>query len=378
MFLENDNQNQIENKKECMVLKTNRLITAIEKLTLSETRLIQLAIVGAREYGGLYENQPLTVTAKSYAETFNTTIENAYKILLEAEERLFEQKFYYLDDGEKVKSRWVNEVKYKKGSPSLEITLSRSVINEIINIDGYERFFTTYRLSQTSDFTSIYSLRLFELLMMWSKAEKTPIYELQAFRKQLGIEDHEYQKMGNFKARVLDTAVNEINERTEVKVSYEQHKVKRKIVGFSFTIKPKNPNKFKRKKISIAEALELSQTVVKGGYAGESEKEAIGRVMNHKDENGRSVYFVKATKEDWIEHRANKKQLSDKVEEQAKEHKWNKIGNTLVDDDYIDKYKRDDESRIEAKKRIESELQEELNKVHDDDRPLTEILGIRK
>lgn len=375
----------IENKKESkfeneLIVKSNRLITAIQDLTLSETRLIQLAVIGARSKGGLAHNEPLFVSTNDFAEAFNLSRQNAYKSLLEAEQSLFDRRFRFLEDGEQVKSQWVTRVKYKLDEIGIEITLAPDVINEITKIDGYDNFFTSYRQGQTKDFTSTYSHRLFELVKGWESVGKTPVFDIHTFKAQMGIKDDEYPRMDNFKRRVLDVAVNEINEKTTYEFSYKQHKKGMRIIGFSFTIKntaPKLKKTYERQTLTIAEAIEISQKIP-GAYINESERDAIGRVMNYKDENGRSVYFVKATKEDWIEHRANKKQLSDNVEEQAKEHKWNKIGNTLVDDDYIDKYKRDDESRIEAKKRIESELQEELNKVHDDDRPLTEILGIRK
>lgn len=365
IFLKDEAENN--NKKHSIIVKTNKLVTAIEQLTLSETRLIQLAIIGARESGELKADQALTVTAKSYAETFNTTSQNAYKILLEAESRLFNQTFYYLDDGEKVKTRWVTEVKYKNGSPSLEITLSKAVIREITNIDGYENFFTTYRLAQTSDFTSIYSLRLFELLMAWVKVKKTPIYELQAFRKQLGVEPHEYPRMTNFKTRVLDMAVKEINKNTEIEVSYDQYKKGRVIVGFSFKIKSKNPTKYKRKKVSIEEALKLSQTEIPGAYVGESESDAILRVMEHKDEQDRSVYFVESTNEKWAEYKNEQAQKAKQREEKSREFKWVTIGNTRVDDDYIDAHIKKGETRDKAKERLISELKRQLELDLDND-----------
>ena len=47
--------------------------------------------------------------------------------------------------------------------------------------------------------------------------------------------------MANFKVRVLDIALNQINELTDITASYEQHKVGRTISGFSFSFKPKQP-----------------------------------------------------------------------------------------------------------------------------------------
>ena len=91
---------------------------------------------------------------------------------------------------------------------------------------------------------SIYSVRLYELLVQWVTAKNTPLFELDKFRDQLGVEDHEYKRMGNFKLRVLDLAVKEINEKSDIKVSYSQVKKGRTITGFKFKVlakdKPKN------------------------------------------------------------------------------------------------------------------------------------------
>ena len=59
----------------------------------------------------------------------------------------------------------------------------------------------------------MYSVRLYELLIQWKTAGKTPVFELSLFRGQMGLNDDEYKIMGNFKLRVLDLAVNEINEK---------------------------------------------------------------------------------------------------------------------------------------------------------------------
>jgi plasmid replication initiation protein len=68
---------------------------------------------------------------------------------------------------------------------------------------------------------------------------KTPIIELQQLRKNLGVEDDEYQRMHHFKSRVLETAITQINEHTNIKATYEQHKQGRTITGFSFKFKQK-------------------------------------------------------------------------------------------------------------------------------------------
>ena len=120
---------------------------------------------------------------------------------------------------------------------------SLDVVKGITRLDGAEEFFTQYLLSQTSNLNSVYSVRLYELLIQWKTAGKTPVFELLLFRGQMGLKDGEYKAMNDFKKRVLDLAVNEINEKTDLTVSYTQDKKGRLIHGFKFTVKQKEKTK---------------------------------------------------------------------------------------------------------------------------------------
>ncbi len=230
-----------------LVVKTNRLNQAFQMLTLAELHIVQLAIVDARETGtGLSTNKPLRIDAMRYAEAFNTTRQNAYQRMKSAEDTLFNRRFSYFDDeGKLVKSRWIQQVRYLDDEGAIELVFTMAVVDGISRIDGVQEFFTQYLIGQTANLTSVYSARLYELLIQWKSIGKTPIFELNNFRDQLGIGINEYQRMDHFKIRVLDMALKEINEHTDITASYEQHKKGRLITGFSF--------KFKQKKKTEAE-----------------------------------------------------------------------------------------------------------------------------
>ena len=49
--------------------------------------------------------------------------------------------------------------------------------------------------------------------------------------------------MHHFKARVLEPSIKQINEHTDITVTYEQHKKGRAISGFSFKLKQKQQAK---------------------------------------------------------------------------------------------------------------------------------------
>ena len=228
-----------------LVVKTNQLNSALQNLSLPEIRIIQLAIVDARETNtGLSTDKPLRIDALRYAEIFETTRQNGYKRMKDAEENLFNRRFSYIDErGKLIKSRWIQQVTYLDDEGAIELVFTLAVVNGISRIDGAEDFFTSYLLEQTASMDSIYSVRLYELLVQWVSAKNTPLFDLDKFRNQLGVEDHEYKRMGNFKLRVLDLAVKEINKKSDIKVTYSQVKKGRTITGFKFKVLAKDKPK---------------------------------------------------------------------------------------------------------------------------------------
>lgn len=224
------------------VVKKNTLNECMHNLTLVEMRLMQLAIVDFRNKVEFDSNAVVEIHASVYAETFNVSRQAAHEAILEAEKTLFQRQFTFINDnGKTVKSRWIAHVEYSDNS--IRIGLSLPVIDAISRIDGKETPFTRYHIEQTHALNSRYSLRLYELVVQYLKMGKTPIFELKKFRFQMGLLPENYKEMKNFKKYVLDLAVNEINEKTNITINYEQKKKGRVISGFIFTVNEKRKEK---------------------------------------------------------------------------------------------------------------------------------------
>jgi len=242
-----------------LVVKTNRLNQAFQTLSLSEFHIVQLAIVDARHTGtGLSTDTPLRIDALRYAEIFGTTRQNAYQRMKEAEDSLFNRRFSFFDeDGKLVKSRWIQQVKYLDDEGAIELVFTLAVVQGISKIDGIKDFFTQYLLSQTAQLNSTYSARLYELLIQWKAVGKTPVFELETFREQLGIGVNEYKRMDHFKTRVLDLAITEISKKTDIKATYIQHKKGRSISGFSFSFTQKKSKNTSNENLKNSKNLDL-------------------------------------------------------------------------------------------------------------------------
>lgn len=232
-----------------LIVKDNSLINASYSLSLVEQRLILLAVITTRQHDQNKEwdywlGKPITITADSYISNFGVTKQTAYEALRTACSSLFERRFSYQEKREKgianVTSRWVSHIAYIDDTATIELTLSPTVLPLITRL---EKHFTSYELEQVKDLTSIYAIRLYELLICWRSAGKTPRIELSKLRENLGILEGEYKRMGQFKEKVLDFAISQINEHTDINSSYEQHKQGRTITGFTFRFKIKNDKK---------------------------------------------------------------------------------------------------------------------------------------
>jgi len=227
--------------KNGLVVKDNALINASYNLEVTEQRLILLAIINAREtQQGITSDSKLEIHASDYANQFNVKKETAYEALKNAVNNLFERQFSFRETTKKgvgiVRSRWVSRIKYIDDSAILEITFAPDVVPLITRL---EQHFTSYQLKQVSQLTSKYAIRLYELLIAWREVGKVPKIELSEFREKLGIAADEYKAMNHFKSRVLEPSIKQINEHTDITVSYEQHKTGRTITGFSFRFKQK-------------------------------------------------------------------------------------------------------------------------------------------
>ena len=236
--------------KNGLVVKDNALMNASYNLEVTEQRLILLAIINAREtHQGITSDSKLEIHANDYASQFHVTKEAAYKALKTAVNNLFERQFSFKEETKKgvgvVRSRWVSRIKYIDDSAILEITFAPDVVPLITRL---EKHFTSYQIQQVTQLTGKYAIRLYELLIAWREIGKVPQIELSEFRAKLGVEDDEYKAMNHFKSRVLEPSIKQINQHTDITVSYEQHKRGRTITGFSFKFKQKSQPKIEVKR----------------------------------------------------------------------------------------------------------------------------------
>lgn len=225
------------------VVKDNALIDACFDLSLAEYRILLLAMVVAREQDPLSVFTPVEITGLDYAQQFDLDRSTAYESLAEASKTLLKRTYSYKDTyrGKEAISdvHWLTQATYV---PSTGVVVLYFTHQTISLISRLEEHFTKYHIDQVSKFKSKYSIRLYEIVIKWLDNKKTQKYALDEFREKMGI-SNEYKQMSDFKINVLDKALKEINEHSDINLKYEQFKKGRVITDFQFKITQKAKQK---------------------------------------------------------------------------------------------------------------------------------------
>lgn len=222
-------------KKNDRVIKSNTLVSASYHLNLSEIRLLDIALATLSEYEEEEKHvttvpEFIEIRADEYAKLYSVTVEQAYTALREASEQLFSRYFRYQVKAEghpsfteERKARWVGEIGYRKGEGVVTLSFTKALVKLAGQFKtGGE--FTRYHVEQKAPLTSIYAHRLYEMMMQWRKSQQVPYISYQELRTRFEIGSKEYERMSNFKSRVLEPALKQINDLTDIEVSYVQEK----------------------------------------------------------------------------------------------------------------------------------------------------------
>ena len=228
-----------------LVVKDTALINASYTLDLAEQRLILLAIIEARNSGqGITHDSLLKIHASSYAKQFGVNDKTAYTVVKDASKGLFDRYVTYHDKNPKngkdrsFHCRWVDKIGVEPDSGIVYMRFTSDVVPLITRLESH---FTSYEIEKVANLSSSYAIRLYELCVAWREQGFTQRYKIDDLRQKLGVEPEKYKEMYNFKIRVIDLAIKQINEHTDITVNYEQHKTGRSITAMSF--------KFKQKKV---------------------------------------------------------------------------------------------------------------------------------
>ena len=215
-----------------VIVKANSLIEASYRLSIDEVRILALTI-GTMDPKS--NQQIFDFTVADFVREFpEISIDNAYKQIQAAIKRISERWVTTEDEERVTEFRWVSSRTYFKKEGRFRIAMTNEVMPYLTQLKGQ---FTQYQLRHIAYFKSVHAVRIYELVTQYRNVGSREI-TVEDLKKWLQVEEN-YSRWNNFKARVLEPAVTEINAKSDLLVSIEQIKRGRTIIALRFEIKPK-------------------------------------------------------------------------------------------------------------------------------------------
>ncbi len=217
-----------------VVTKANALIEASYSLSLNEQRLILACAAQLDGRKPLPKDSRFTLTVDEFNDLFNTGTKSAYREMEDAVNKLYERDIRKIEGEVKKRMRWVYSAEYRKGEGKVVLGFSPEIAPYITML---HKRFTSYRLNEVADLASTYSIRLYEMLMQFQDTGFFVI-TVENFRSRLQLQA-KYDRFTNFKARVIQPAVNELNQKTSLHIEWTPIKKGRVVERLEFRFEEK-------------------------------------------------------------------------------------------------------------------------------------------
>lgn len=226
------------------VSMSNQLVRMAHGLTLPEKRVVAMCLArldSTKQEKGRYSFELL---AKDFARQFDLTDQAAYMQLKEVGDKLLHRIAQEVRQGPKGKPirrkwQWVSLAEYCDGEGFIRLTFNQEMTPHLVML---KKEFTSYRLSQASALRSLYSWRLFELLMQFRDKGLLRI-SVDDFCHAVEAPATAQANFGELRRRIVEPAVNELNTKNGLQVDWEATKQGRKVALLTFTFKPQKKQK---------------------------------------------------------------------------------------------------------------------------------------
>ncbi len=159
------------------------------------------------------------------------------KIIIKRTIKQLRDKSFWLteENGKEILIGWLQKAKINKGSGDITVKLDEDMQKYVI---GMLNNYTQYELLSTLPMSSKYSFRIYELLKSYAFT-KSHTFELENLKEILSATN--YTRFPDFRRKVLDIAVKEINNFTDLEISWTPIKKGKKYIQIKFDIKKRKP-----------------------------------------------------------------------------------------------------------------------------------------
>lgn len=211
-----------------LIVKHNDFVAANYNLTLTEIKII--AKLSSMIQKDDEDFKRYTFTAKELIEELKL---NNYHDLKNSIYRLISRIVIIKTENSTLVTTFLSSAEYFKNS-TIQLCFDAKLKQYLLQL---KENFTMYQFENVVALSSVYAIRIYELCKQYEKIKERTI-EIEELKEMFKIQD-KYKKYNDFKQKVLKIAEREINEKTDINISFEEIKTSRKVTSIKFLIEKK-------------------------------------------------------------------------------------------------------------------------------------------
>ena len=215
-----------------LVVQSNHLILATYTMQKTDKELMLACIsqIDSRPNAAeVTQDTEFKVSADDIKSLFfgkkSKNEQNIYRDIESASKRLYNVDIVMsLPENKTLQTRLVSSIVYDPDNGEVVLSFASKILPYLTQLKAN---FTKYKLLEIGELSSIHSIRMYELVVMWvNQFQYSKEFSLEEFKHVMSVKD-KYKQFGQLKDRVIETAINDINENTGYRVSVEYQKKSR-------------------------------------------------------------------------------------------------------------------------------------------------------
>lgn len=199
------------------------------------------------------------ISVNEFREIFKRNNEKSLEVIKSILDRLQNVKINFIDkNGIPTTAVLIPKVKIYKDEKELGFFMDKEVIEVFQQHLEGKKEFSPLNLTLMKKAKGFYSQRLYELLRSWSGEKRALIMSLKTLKEKLGITDRKsYDEYKNLNKAVLKPAIEEINKKFNMEVTYTAIKSGNRTTKVEFKINDLEPRRYDFKSGSFNEGADL-------------------------------------------------------------------------------------------------------------------------
>ena len=228
-------QRRLGEYREYKVVKSNDLIQKSRfQLSLQEQKIILYLISKIKPEDMVLKEHTFEIRDFCKVCGLETNSGANYKYIKQTLKDLRDRSIWVtLENGAETTLAWIDKVTMNKQSGAVIIKIDEMMKPYLLQLQ--ERF-TQYELLYTLAMRSQYSIRLYELLKSY-EYQRRKIFDIEELKRILSAEN--YTRYPDFKRYVLDIAMREMNDLSDLIVTYKIIKEGRRYAKIEFSMRIK-------------------------------------------------------------------------------------------------------------------------------------------